>query len=1006
MRRLIIIAIVFVACSCSDQEANNLDMVDPMIGTDGTGHTFPGATVPFGMVQLSPSNDFKGWAWCSGYHYQDSVLKGFAHTHISGAGLTGLGDFLFMPTTGEPKLLPGSEAEPETGYRSRFSHKRENASPGYYQVHLDDYDIRVELTAGRRSGYHRYTFKKEGAGNVIIDPTHSVGEAVIDAGVEFLSDTELRGFKKSTGDAGTPRTVFFYARFSKPFSAKGVYENGRLVKEKEKVNAPDARAYVRFNVEKGEKIEAGVALSFVNQKGAEENFEHETAGYSFDEALKNARDLWKEKLEKFDIEAQSKEDERTFYTAVYHSYISPNLIADVNGNYIIEGEKYGEDPDHYSTFSTWDTYRALHPLFTIIDNKSNARFVQSLVSRHFVQKVGLPLWEFIGHDNKCMIGYNTVSPMVEAVLKNNEGVDAEKVYEAVTAAANNTDPSKSSVVYGLNGMEGYLKMYRVPGEINTSVAKTTEQNYFDWCIAQLAKKLGKMEEYEYYKTRSLGYRDLFHPEHKKLWPKYASGKWRAMDTTSWYDYEMNYVSGNIWGYSSYVPHDVSGLSNMIGGPGAFAHWLDDVFSDTVTLKGKKHVDISGFIGKYGHGDEPSHHMTYLYNYTGKPWKTQEKVRRVMRDFYSDEPDGLVNNEDLGQMSAWYVFSALGFYPVNPCGLYYDIGSPRVEKGTIHLENGKSFTVIARNNRENNVYIESATLNGEPFNRNYITHEEIMQGGVLKMTMGPEPNMERGITGQARPASSVELTGTSKSERVVPAPFDDKKRFVFEEQTEVKLSCLDPEATIHYTLDGSSPDQSTERYTAAIRLTEQTTIKAIAVREGWTPSVVMEQTYVKGLDLREGNDIGRIEITSPPDVRGDKRGRTQFDGIPATSYHSDKNWSVWRMKDAAWTVAFNETTTINRVTVTYLDHTGMNIFPPEAISLSFSRDGESFHPLKEQTDIPVRETLNPEINRMTIRFDPVKAKHLKVVVNPFGPMPNWYKGSGQPASLYIGELMIH
>ncbi|MFW5877661.1 MAG: GH92 family glycosyl hydrolase, partial [bacterium] len=829
---------------------------------------------------------------------------------------------------------------------------------------------------------------------------------VMDAGVEFLSDREVRGYKKSSGDAGTPRTVFFYARFSKPFSKKGLYEKGEIREDRNVAIGPDARAYVGFDVEAGEKIEAAVALSFVNQEGARANFEHETRHFSFDRALKNAQHLWEKKLSKFEIEGLSESDEIIFYTAVYHSFISPNLISDVNGNYIIEEELYRNDTAHYSTFSTWDTYRALHPLFTIVDRESNSKFINSLSSRHHIQNVGLPIWEFLGHDNKCMISYNTVSPMVEAVLKEQEDIDAEAIYEAVTAAANNTDPAKSSVVYGKSGMEGYVNLHFVPAEYNSSVSKTTEQNYFDWCIAQLAKKLGKEEDYHYYLARSVGYKNLFHPEYRKLWPKYSNGIWREMDTTSWYDYEMNYVSGNIWGYSSYVPHDVKGLIELTGGPESFDLWLDRIFTDTARLSGNQHVDISGFIGKYGHGDEPSHHLAYLYNYAHKPWKTQQMVRRVMNEFYSDKPDGLVNNEDLGQMSAWYIFSAMGMYPVNPCGGYYDIGSPKLKKAVINLKNGRKFTVLAKNNSNKNVYIQSATLNGSPFERNYITHEEIMQGGVLEFTMGKKPDLNRGTKEEDIPSSSVNLSNPDRMARTLPAPYDSAGKFVFSDSILVDLSCGYPEADIFYSLDGSEPDESSLKYDSPVLLTEDANLKAIAMAEGFDPSLVMDQVYLKGKDLVSSNKKTQIKTVSPPDVRGDETGRNHFDGVLATSYHTDKNWSVWRNKNAEFILDFDEGQKVRKVIVTYLDHTGMNIFPPSAIKLFYSPNGENFLPLADRTYFEVRETLNPEISRVEIPVNSSEVNTIKILVEPFGNMPAWYKGSGQPANLYIGEIIIN
>lgn len=1003
----IAILIFFVILSgCKHEKTDPLNWVDPMIGTDGTGHTFPGATVPFGMVQLSPSNDFKSWALCSGYHYADSTIKGFAHTHISGAGLTGLGDFLFMPTTGSPQLLPGSEQEPDSGYRSRFSHDKEHASPGYYQVYLDDYKVLVELTTGLHSGFHRYTFTSDSVGNVIIDPTHSVGESVLDAGIELLSDTTIRGYKKSSGDAGTPRTVFFYAKFSKPFSKYSFYHNGTLINDTNEASGTDVKTCVQFILDKGESIEAKVALSFVSYEGAKYNFDNETTHANFDRALNNAQRLWNEKLSKFEIEALTTEDKRTFYTAVYHSFISPNLISDADGKYVIEEIIYENDTSHFSTFSTWDTYRALHPLFSIVDQENNAKFINSLASRHHIQKVGLPLWEFIGHDNKCMIGYNAVSPMVEAVLKNNPNLNSEEIFEAITAAANNTDPAKSSVVYGLSGLEEYVKLHFVPAEVNTSVSKTTEQNYYDWCIAQLAKKLGKEEDYQYYLNRSIGYKQHFHPEKKLLWPKYSNGLWRDMDSTSWYDYEMNYVSGNLWGYSSYVPHDMEGLIDLFGGVNKFSQWMDDIFDDTAQLKGNQHVDISGFIGKYGHGDEPSHHMIYLYNFALQPWKTQELARRVMNVFYNDTPDGLVNNEDLGQMSAWYIFNAIGFYPVNPCSMNYNIGSPKFKKTSIKLENGLEFTVLAKNNSEKNVYIQSAVLNGEKIDRNYLKHEEIMQGGILELKMGNKPNYKRGTSKTSNPISLVKLSDQFKSKEVVPTPYDPAGKYVFQNSIKVSLSCLNQFADIYYTTDGSVPTITSSKYNLPLSLKENTLLKAVAVKKDCEPSLIMEQWYFKTKDILKGPDKAEVVMISPPDMSGEANGEHLFDGILASSYHTDKNWTVWQNSNAELIIRFDKKTSLEKLTITYLDHTGMEIFPPARILIEYSDNNEKYITLTDNTNIKVIKTLNPVIKRVEIPFKKIDAKAIRIKIQNYSSMPIWFKSYGKPAKLYLGEILIN
>ncbi len=988
---------------CSQMPDDPLKLADPMIGTDGTGHTFPGATTPFGMVQLSPSNDFKSWAWCSGYHYTDSVLKGFAHNHISGAGLSGLGDILLMPATGDIRVNPGSEERPETGYRSRFSHDNEFASPGYYRVLLEDYNITAELTASQRVGFHRYTFHDGGDGHVIIDPTHGLDQSVIETEVAFVSDRMLRGFKHSAGDDGL-RTVYFYAWFSKPFIDKGVAVDDRTDTTASKAKSKNAKAFVRFDPAPGEAIEVKVAMSHVSYEGAKTNFEAEAVEADFDGTWKAAEKSWEEKLKKFRIKGLDPSEERVFYTAVYHSFISPNLISDVDGNFIVEGEQYRSEEPHYSNFSTWDTYRALHPLFCLVDQKSNSRFVKALTSRYHDQQVGLPLWELLGYDNKCMIGYNAVSPMVEAVLKDVDGVDPEAVYEAVTAAANNTSPEKSSVVYGLNGMKGYTRLHYVPAEVNSSVSKTTEQNYYDWAIARLAAKLGKPEDAEQYKARSLGYRNLFRPDKKLLWPKYSNGLWREMDTTRWYDYEMNYVSGNVWGYSSYVPHDVEGLAGLIGGRKAFGHWLDKIFSDSTRLKGNQHVDISGFIGKYGHGDEPSHHMAYLYNHAGQPWKGQKIIRKIMDDFYTDRPDGLVNNEDLGQMSAWYIFSALGFYPVNPAALVYEIGSPNVKEAVLNLENGNRFRVVARNNSKRNRYVQSVRLNGQVLEKTYLTHDQIMKGGLLEFEMGRKPNKQWGTEpGMAAP-SAVELNDKSKLSETLPAPYDVNGAFVFEDKLKITLACKEPGADIHYTLDGTNPDEKSRKYREPFDISESTRLRAVAVVKGKNPGMIMDQHYYEGIDLSTENGNAKVTLNPPPTREGDDGARL-VDGVFETSYRSDENWCVWQGDDAGIVIDLGEKQRIRSVTVSYLDHTGLWIFPPRAIRLYTSAGGKDFRMHARKTEINSSVTFNPFIRRVPLKFPAVETQYLKIEMENSGEIPEWHKGAGKPALLYAGEIIV-
>jgi len=732
MKKQIILFIWLVVQSVSAQ--TNLKYVDPMIGTDAHGHTFPGATTPFGMIQLSPSNGWKGWDWCAGYHYSDTVIKGFAHNHVSGAGLSGLGDILLMPTMGKLQVIAGTDKNPELGYCSRFSHLNEKASAGYYSVLLDDDNILVELTATTRVGFHRYTFQNEGEGHVIIDPSYGLDD-VTNAELEIISENEIRGIKYSNGQGGVRKT-YFYAHFSKPFNKSGFAINDTVVGHQSKINGKNIRAWVNYKAKKGDVIEVKVALSFVSYEGAVKNYKAEAQEIDFNVALSRAQKTWNEKLDKISISGTDTE-KRIFYTSMYHSLISPNIISDVDGNYIVEGKKYHSDFDQYSTFSSWDTFRAFHPLMTILETKKTADWVNSLTSRYTISKVGLPVWEFVGHDNICMIGYSTTSLMSDAILKNIPGIDVENAYKAMHAASFSLE--KNSPNYDANGMSDYVKLGYVTSSVGCSVSKTTEQNYYDWAIGKVAEKLGKTADATLYANRSKSFLNLYNPEKQYLWPKMPNGEWLEMNLSKWDDLIRNYVSGNIWAYSAFYPHSMGAMINKMEGRKNYEIWLDKIFSDTTQLTGGMHVDISGFIGKYGHGDEPGHQMSYLYNYVGAPYKTQRWVHKITKSMYSDKPDGVNNNDDLGQMSSWYIFSTLGFYPVCPGSLQYVIGSPHFTKVAVKTEAGKVFTILAKNASSVNIYIQSVRLNGKKYELPFITHNNIMSGGLLEFEMSDKPS---------------------------------------------------------------------------------------------------------------------------------------------------------------------------------------------------------------------------------------------------------------------------
>ena len=694
--------------SNASENANVLDKVDPMIGTDGIGHTSPAATIPFGMIQVGPTNDYKGWNWSSGYHYSDSGIKGFAHNFISGAGLTGLGDMLLMPTS------PKEENNKIEDFHSTFSHKNETTSPGYYSVLLDS-KVFVELTASERMGIHRYTFKEGGLGKIYIDPTYQIAETVGDTKVSIVDKTTMVAEKHVVGWSSGKRVVYAYIKFSKPFDT---YKEGGI-------------GYVLYrNLKKNETVEVKVSLSYVDQEGAAKNLKQETANNdNFDSFLKKAQEKWLKVLNKIEVESNDEHFLRNFYTSIYHAYFSPNLISDCDNRYVVEGKQYKSDIAQYSNYSTWDTFRALHPLFSLIDHKKNAEFINSMVSRYTECGLKLPLWECIGFDNCCMIGQSMIPVISESILKDIEGIDQEKAYEAMRFSIN--ESAKNSGPYGPNGMSDYIINGYVTDRVFCSVAKTMEYNYFDWCFAQVAKKLGHTKDYLYFLERSMGHTALYDKQTGYFLPVNREGETVGRDSIgSWKWLISTYVSGNMWGYSTYTPHNVEGLMRLHGGKEKFVQWLDKIFNDTTELSGTQHVDISGFIGKYAHGDEPAHHLIYLYTLAGEPQKARKYLNEVMHTHYSDTPNGLVNNDDLGQMSAWYIFTSMGFYPVNPCSNTYVLGRPFADKITMHLSNGKDFTVSTKKNSKKSNEVDHVLLNGKKYTNAEITYDTIMQGGEL------------------------------------------------------------------------------------------------------------------------------------------------------------------------------------------------------------------------------------------------------------------------------------
>ncbi len=755
----IFLLLTIISATLIAQKKTHYEYVNPFIGTDNMGHTFPGAVVPFGLVQLSPETDTvlysygKGYnpdvyKYCAGYQYSDKTIVGFSHTHFNGTGHSDLGDILLMPTVGKIQLNPGTKENPDSGYRSRFNHQNEKAKPGYYSVHLDDYNIDVELTTTERVGFHKYIFPKTKEAHIILDLTSGIYNydgKIVWSFIRVENKNLITGYHQTNGWART-RYIYFAIEFSQPMESyqlrndEQVVYNGFWRKFNQNENFPERAGHkikcaFNFNTEIKNEILVKVALSGVSTKNAIENLNTEIPHWNFEKVVQQAKEKWNKELSKILIET-SEERKINFYTSMYHAFINPNIFSDVNGEYrgldqnIYKPIKF----INYTTFSLWDTYRALHPLYTLIQQKRTSDIINSMIV-HYEQSVHkiLPVWSHWANENWCMIGYHAVPVIADAIMKNINGFNYQKAFQACVASAN----------YDLYDGIGYYKKYGfVPEDLNSnSASKTLEYAFDDWTIYAIAKKLGKEKEANEFYNRSLNYKNIFDKETGFMRARNSNGKFTIpFDPLSVAN--QGFIEGNAWNYSLYVPHDINGFIKLIGGKEKLVSRLDSLFTFEPPEKyfgESEDVTKVGMIGNYVHGNEPSHHVAYMYNFTGASWKTQEKIHQVVNEMYKPKPDGLCGNDDCGQMSAWYIFSLLGFYPVTPASNQYVIGSPCINSAVINFENGKQLKIIVENYSEENIYITDVFVNGKKLNRSYFTHDEIIKGGTIKFIMQKTPN---------------------------------------------------------------------------------------------------------------------------------------------------------------------------------------------------------------------------------------------------------------------------
>ena len=1046
---LLLVLIILLGIPSLAQTKDLTKWVNPFIGTGGHGHTFPGATMPFGMVQLSPDTRTDNWDGSSGYHYSDDIIYGFSHTHLSGTGIPDYCDILFTPV-----LLTHGLEDPD-GYRGpglKFRHINEQAGPGYYSVKLDS-GIRAEVTATQRVGLQRYTFPVGVGHGVMLDLKWR--DKVLDGGnfVRMVGKNRIEGFRRSSSWA-KDQAIYFVAEFSAPVTATLYAQGGHQI---EGLNGRDAGIYdsdIKVLVElppfdASNQIQIKVALSAVSIEGARKNLAAELPGWDFDKVRADAKAAWNKELSKIEVSGGTDAQTTTFYTALYHTMIQPNIFQDVDGSYLGHDKKIhsvssprvssphvskghaattqangnekerrvqppatagGSDPgDNYTVFSLWDTFRAAHPLYTIIDQKRTADFINTFI-RQYEQGGRLPVWELAGNETDTMIGYHAVSVIADAMAKGIKGFDYEKAYAA----------SKHSAELDHYGLAAYKKRGYISSEDEQeSVSKTLEYAYDDWCIAQMAhvlrvrrqdeiKGLGveavwndkyindKQAEYKHFDYRAGYFENLFDPETGFMRPKQNGGFLKPFAPN---EVTFNFTEGNSWVYSFFVPQDIGRLIELNGGEEKFGAKLDGLFTTNDKLAGRDQPDITGLIGQYAHGNEPSHHIAYLYDYVRQPWKTQRLVRKIMDEFYKPEPDGLIGNEDCGQMSAWYVLSASGFYEVTPGSPVYAFGTPLFKEVEYNLENGKSFIIKAPNVSSNNLYIKSAKLNGQNYQNSYISHEDLMKGGVLEFEMVDSPAKEAFVS---QPMSL-------RAERAIAVPIIEGGGRVFQDQTTITLKATVRRDEILYSIGGKW-----NVYRGPFTINQTTTVKALTTAKVIPSS---DGNFGDGRDRFEGGLTSEATFYKKPNnwtVSIASKYNRQYtgggdegliDGIRGTVNFASGEWQGYQGQDFVATIDLQRETEIKRLGGGFLQVARSWIWMPTHIEFETSTDGVNFTRVADiKTDIAA-EDMEPKIRDYVQTIPPVKARYVRVHAYNLGKIPSWHPGAGSDAFIFVDEIII-
>lgn len=977
---LLIISLFFIIYSCSTHSrkgttaSDDASYVNPFIGTGGHGHTYPGAVAPFGMIQNSPDTRMDSWDGCSGYHLSDNTILGFSLTHLSGTGCNDYGDFRFMPVTGRPVFTSDK-------YKSAFRHENEKAKTAYYSVVLDDYPIKVELTAGERVAMQRYTFPRTDDAHVIVDLKESTlsDEYIYESSINIENDNAISGFRRSKYWAAD-QYLYFYAEFSKPFTGFGICSNGDEKAGMRYCESKDLQAWLDFDVTDNEPVIMRVAISAVDVEGARKNLVSEIHDFDFDALAQKTCQKWNKELGRIEVESPNEKDKTIFYTALYHSFIVPNLYSDADGRYRAHDlQIHQSESPRYTVFSLWDTFRTEHPLLNLIQRKRSVDIINTFIDNY---KTGglLPVWELAANETNCMIGYHAIPVIADAYFNGITGFDAEKALEAMLKSAREDHP----------GLSCYKQYGFIPSDCEgESVSKTLEYAYDDWCIAKMADALGKQDLAKEFYQRAQYYKNLYDPDTKFFRGRKNGGFISPFDPT-----QVNFMltEANTWQYNFFVPQDINTHITLMGGNKNYDRKLNELFHSSSKMTGRNQSDITGMIGQYAHGNEPSHNMVYLYNYTGKPVKTQKLVNKIMNELYTDEPDGLCGNEDCGQMSAWYVMSAMGFYPVTPASGYYVIGVPHFEKMTLHLENGKEFKIIANNISKNNCYIKSVKLNGKTLERSYLLFDEVYKGGKLVFEM---TNKRNSLWANEKENCPVQVIDR---DLIVTTPVINVKSDVFYENLNVTISHIDKNVRIYYTIDGSEPNTESTLYEKPFDITTTATVKAVAMKDDKKSNTV--EGYFKKIEAgrtitienrydsqyEAGGDIALIDLQ-----RGSDNFRTG-------------TWQGYHGIDLIATVDLGSKQNINRLAGSFLQDQKSWIFMPTQVEFFISDNGKDFKSIgtvKNQVPVDKEEAV---IQELELRKS-VEARYVRMFAKTIGVCPEWHLGAGEPAWIFCDELII-